>query len=178
MTRPGRPGFEATLRFDPKRHRHYMNGVHTVLHCHHYATLLTQMADDAAHFDGIRLLSEAAEDVFFDVLGAYYETHHLEAPEDRISVAEDYWKVVGMGLIRFTAVGSQGLEAEMAYSQVDEGWLSKWGSRERPVNFITAGFVAAVAALITKRPRRSFSVKETKGLVCGDDMSAFKATLR
>ena len=58
---------------------------------------------------------------------------------------------------------------------VDEGWLKKWGSRDRPVNFITAGFVAAVSALVNKKPARSFSVKETAGLVCGDEVSAFEA---
>ena len=60
-------------RFDPVSNRHYLNDVCTVLHCHHYATLYTQLADDAEDFHGVRLMVEAAEDTFYEVLSKYYE---------------------------------------------------------------------------------------------------------
>jgi hypothetical protein len=56
MTVEKKTEFEIDHKFDPIRNRHYMNGVCTVLHCHHYATLYTQLADDAEQFAGVRLL--------------------------------------------------------------------------------------------------------------------------
>jgi hypothetical protein len=170
--------FEIDHRFDPNSSRHYMNGLCTVLHCHHYATLYTQLADDAKDFEGEKLLKEAAEDTFYEVLNDYYNKKNMTVLEERISIAEQYWKAVGMGLIRFTSIGKYAATAEMDYSHIDEGWLKKWGSRNESVNFITAGFVAAVTALANNKPSRSFAVNEIKSLVRGDDKSAFEAILR
>lgn len=169
---------EIDHKFDSLRSRHILNGFCTVLHCHHYATLYTQLADDAKDFNGEQLLKEAAEDTFYEVLDAYFQAKGITALDDKVCLAEEYWRVVGMGLLRFTVIGNYATAAEMDYSHIDEGWLKKWGSRDKPVNFITAGYVAAVAALLTGRPARSFAVKETKGLVCGDAVSAFKAVLK
>ena len=170
--------FEIDHKFDPVHCRHYVNGVLSVLHCHHYATLYTQLAVDAVDFHGIEHLVDNAEDVFFEALGQYFEQNGVVALDDRIEIAQQYWQAVGMGLIRFTGVGKYEVTAEMEYSHVDEGWLKKWGAGERPVNFFTTGFVAAVAALLNDRPQRSFSVRESKSLVCGDAKSEFKAVLR
>jgi len=172
-----RTEFEIDHKFDPIRNRHYLNGVCTVLHCHHYATLYTQLADDAADFQGVRLLKEAAEDTFYSALKDYYEQKGIENVEDKITIAEQYWQVVGMGLIRFTGVGKYAAIAVMEYSHIDEGWLKKWGGRDKPVNFFTCGFVSAVAALVNDKPPRSFKTEESKSLVCGDDISQFKAVL-
>lgn len=169
---------EIDHKFDRQRNRHYLNGFCTVLHCHHFATLYTQLADDAKDFDGERLLKNAAEDTFYEVLSGYFQSKGITAIEDKVTIAEQYWQTVGMGLIRFTVIGSYATVAEMDYSHIDEGWLKKWGSRDKPVNFISAGYIAAVAALLTDKPTRSYVVWETKGLVCGDEVSAFKAVLR
>jgi hypothetical protein len=177
MTVEKKTDFEIDHKFDPITNRHYMNGFCTVLHCHHYATLYTQLADDAEQFKGISLLKEASEDTFYEVLDDYYKKHGIETIDEKVSIAEQYWQAVGMGLIRFTGVGKYATTAVMEYSHLDEGWLKKWGSRDKPVNFFTCGFVAAVAALINGKKPRSFTVKEHKGLVCGDDVSSFKAVL-
>jgi hypothetical protein len=173
-----RTEFEIDHKFDSKKSRHYLNGVCSVLHCHHYATLYTQLAMDAVDFEGIRHLVENSEDVLYGVLEAYYTDNGVTSVEDKIEIAQQYWQAVGMGLITFTGIGKYEVTAEMDYSHLDEGWLKKWGGGDQPVNFFTVGFVAAVAALATNRPPRSFQAKEVKGLVCGDDKSEFKAVLR
>ncbi|MBU2550608.1 MAG: hypothetical protein KKB20_19525 [Proteobacteria bacterium] len=169
--------FEIDHHFDPVKCRHYLNDTCTVLHCHHYMTLFHQLADDAKGFEGERFLKEAAEDTFYDVLKKYFELKGIIALEEMICLAEQYWSVVGMGLIRFISVGRYAVIAEMEYSHVDEGWLKKWGGREEPVNFITSGFVSASAALFNGRPAKTFQTKETKALVCGDETSLFKAVI-
>ena len=102
----------------------------------------------------------------------------MTALADRVAIAEQYWKTVGMGLIHFTGIGKYSGTAEMEYSHIDEGWLKNWGSRSEPVNFITSGFVAAVIALANNKPSKSFAVQETRSLVRGDDKSLFEATLK
>ena len=169
--------FEIEHSFDPVRCRHYFNGVLTVLHCHHYMSLFHQLADDAVDYEGERLLREAAEDTFFEVLDKYYHDHQVTDLRDKIALAQEYWQVVGMGLIQFTAVGRYAVTAQMEYSHVDDGWLKKWGGRDKPVNFVTAGFVSAAAALFSNKPPRSFKTRELKSLVCGDEISLLKAVL-
>ena len=169
--------FEIEHRFDPVRCRHYMNGHLTVLHCHHYMTLFHQLADDAKDFEGERLLRQTAEETFYEVLTDYFKTNGVESLEEKIALTEEYWKVVGMGLLKFTAVGKYAVSAEMEYSHIDEGWLKKWGGREAPVNFITSGFISAASSIFNNKPVKSFDTKELKSLVCGDEISQFKAVL-
>lgn len=178
MTIEKKNEFEIDHRFDPCSNRHFMNGACTVLHCHHYATLYTQLADDAKDFEGERLLKEAAEETFYGVLKDYFDQKNMTSLEDRVAIAERYWKTVGMGLIRFTGIGKYSATAEMEYSHIDEGWLKNWGGRNEPVNFITSGFVAAVIALANNKPSKSFAIQETRSLVRGDDKSLFEATLK
>lgn len=165
-------------KFDSVKNRHYLNNVCSVLHCHHYATLYTQLALDATDFNGVKHLVSTAEDVFFDALDQYYNDNGLNTIEDKIVVARQYWQAVGMGLITFTGIGKYEVTAEMEYSHLDEGWLKKWGGADQPINFFTVGFVAAVAALVNDKPRGSFRVRETKSLACGDEKSEFKAVIQ
>jgi hypothetical protein len=169
--------FEIDHKFDPIKNRHYLNGDCTVLHCHHYATLYTQLALDATDFEGVRHLTEMAEDVFYGVLKRYFEEKCIVDIADKVEVAQQYWQASGMGIIRFVGVGKYEVVAEMGYSHIDEGWLKKWGGSAQPVNFFTVGFVAALAALVNEKPLGSFKAVETKSLACGDDKSEFKAVL-
>lgn len=170
--------FEIDHQFDPIKSRHYINNECSVLHCHHYTTLYTQLAMDATDFDGVKHLVNTSEDTFFDVLDTYYKENGIDSVAEKIEIARQYWKTVGMGMIRFTGVGKYELVAEMDYSHLDEGWLKKWGGAEKPINFFTVGFVAAVAALVNGKPPRSFSTRETKSLACGDEISEFRAVIR
>jgi hypothetical protein len=170
--------FEIEHTFDPVKNRHFLNGDCTVLHCHHYSTLYVQLALDAKDFEGVRHLVENAEDVFYNVLNRYYQAKNITSIADKVAVAEEYWKISGMGIIKFSAIGKYAVTAEMEYSHLDEGWLKKWGSHDQPINFFTTGFVAAVADLTNNNPPRSFQAKEIKSLVCGDEKSVFKAVVR
>lgn len=164
-------------RFDPDKKRFYINDFPIVLHSHHYAVLVTQLADDAMSFKGVQHLQKAAEDTFYEVLKAYFDDHGIGLIGDRIALAEQYWAYVGMGNITFSVVEKQCVIAEMQSSHVDNGWIDKIKSWKQPVNFITAGYVAAVSALVTGHPTRSFIVKEIRSIVRGDPVSVFKAIL-
>jgi hypothetical protein len=173
MTQGNKPEFRVDQKFDPKSCRHTANGVTSVLHCHHFATLYSQLADDAEFVDGKALLRRSAEMSFLPVLSNYFTTGHITKMTDRLALVEEYWKFIGMGTLSFEKVGNVSTTVRMAHSHVDEGWIKKWGPREQPVNFLGQGFLAAAMAAVYDLPAGSFAVRETQSLVSGADASLF-----
>jgi len=160
-------------RFDNRTCRHTVNDRVTVLHCHHYATLYCQLADDADMVDGKAMLRKASEYTFLPLLEQYFAAHDIGAVADRITLTEEYWRVAGMGLLCFERTGEVSAQARMDHSHVDEGWLKKWGRREKPVNFIGQGYLAAAMAAIYGLPAGSFVVNEKQSIVAGAKASVF-----
>lgn len=165
-------------RFDPHTKRHYLNDANSVLHCHHYSTLYTQLALHAQDLGGIRNLLEAGEQVFGRFLKDYFRKNAVESAEDRKDIAQQYWKAVGMGLVEISSSTEKSGMASMDYSHLDEGWLKKWGSADRPVNLFTQGFLAGAFAAIYDKPFNAYQVEETKSLARGDESSEFAITLK
>ncbi len=163
-------------RFDPKTCRHYLNDQVSVLHCHHYATLYTQLADDCGFIDAKKLLAEVAEDIFFDTLSSYYKKYKIDSVEDRIAIAVQYYALSGLGEMEVIYAGIDSGEVELAHSHLDAGWIKKWGNREKPVNFITCGYISGMFSAIFDKPARSYITIETKGIVSGAERSNFKVT--
>jgi hypothetical protein len=166
-------GWATDHQFDRTTCRHSENGFGTVLHCHHYATLYCQLADDAEQFHGCELLTRSSELAFFDVLSSYFTQHHVQELGERVALAEEYWSVCGFGTLTFDHVGILSAAAHMDHSHVDAGWIKKWGNREKPVNFIGQGYLAAALAAIYDLPAGSYRVHETDSIVSGADASRF-----
>ncbi len=161
-------------RFDAKTCRHYLNGETSVLHCHHYATLYTQLAEDCGMLDGKKLLAETAEDTFGEVLSAYYRKHEITDISDRITIAEQYYAACGMGQMKVLCAGADGGEVELTHSHIDEGWIKKWGKRNEPVNFFTCGYIAGMFSAVFGQPPRTFTATETQCIVSGAKRSVFQ----
>jgi predicted hydrocarbon binding protein len=159
--------------FDPTRCRHYTNGVTTVLHCHHYASLYTQLADDATLFDGKTILRNTAENSFYGVLQNYMVDQKISRREDRVAAVEQYWAWCGMGELNICDANQNNGRAEMTSSHVDAGWIKKWGKRDEPVNFITQGYLAAAWSVIWDTPMNTWQATETQCLVSGAPKSVF-----
>jgi hypothetical protein len=164
--------------FCPRQCRHSINGTVYVLHCHHYATLYSQLADDLGMLDGKALLAASAEETFHAVLTDYFAKHGIDDIADRISIGQQYFGFTGLGTLEVTCLGPESGEARMPHSHVDEGWVKKWGSRETPVNFIGCGFIAALFAAAYDRPKGSYSVSELTAIVAGADCSTFQVVAR
>lgn len=159
--------------FDAVQCRHSINGWTMVLHCHHYSTLYTQLADDCGFMDARKLLAEVAEDSFYQVLMDYFEDLEIEDLRERISIAEQYFAAMGLGKLTVTYAGPDAGAAELAHSHVDQGWIKKWGQREKPVNYIGCGYIAALFAAIFDREPRAFTVREVQSIVSGAEKSIF-----
>lgn len=160
-------------RFDPKSCRHYVNGRPSVLHCHHYASLYTQLAEDCGMLDGKKLLAEVAEESFYEVLSDYYCQHNISGIEDRVAIAEQYYGITGMGEMIVTCAGPDSGEVKLLHSHVDEGWIKRWGKRKQPVNFITIGYISGLFAAVFNRSLKSYSVTENLSIVSGAEYSSF-----
>jgi hypothetical protein len=162
--------------FDPVRCRHTVNGRTSVLHCHHYISLYTQLAEDCGMLDARKLLKEVTEDTFYDVLSAYYKKHDLAGLGDRISIGEQYYAFCGLGQMNVLAAGPESGEVELIHSHADAGWIKKWGPREKPVNYVTCGYIAGLFAAAFDLAPRSFEAREMASIVAGAERSLFVVT--
>jgi predicted hydrocarbon binding protein len=145
------------------------------MHCHHYSTLFSQLADDAQMFQGPKLLSDASEESFYPVLVKYFQENNVSSIEERAAIAEQYFSFIGLGQIQIN-VTDQDCSAQMKHSHVDEGWIKKWGKRDEPVNFIGQGYLAAAFSAINGQECGSYKVQETQSIVSGQTTSQFTIT--
>lgn len=175
MTQGKKLELELEHKFDSSRYRHYLNDQLAVLHCHHYSTLYTQLALDAEFLDGKMLLAECAEDSFYKVLLGYFEAHTELDLADKLSVGCQYYGAVGLGQMEVMCAGEDSGEVVLHHSHLDEGWIKKWGQHDRPVNYITAGYIAALFSATYELPPRSYAVLETESIVTGAERSRFNA---
>ena len=166
--------FKVKHTFDPIKCRHYLNEELSVMHCHHYSTLYTQLAEDAELFDGRKILFDVSEENFFNVLKKYFTKNNISDLNDMVTIAEQYWSFVGMGKVKITSLGVSCGGAELTSSHVDEGWLKKWGKHKSPINHITRGFLAAVWSLLNDVNIGIFEVVEVSSIVMGNAKSEFK----
>jgi hypothetical protein len=159
--------------FDPRRCRHLLEGRTSVLHCHHYSTLYTQLADDCIMLDARGLLARVSAETFFEILSGLQRKHGWHSPAERLAAAERYYAFAGLGKLKIVSAGPDAGEAELERSHIDEGWVRKWGRRNEPVNFITQGFLAAAFAAAFDRTPSDYAVREIVSMVSGADRSRF-----
>lgn len=157
--------------FDSSRKRHYLNDALTVLHCHHFTSLYTQLAIDAGEQ---QLLTEVAEDSFIEVLRDYFESNCIQGIADRIAIGTQYYAAVGLGTMEVIFLGTDSGEVVLPTSHLDEGWIKKWGKYDKPVNYLTSGFIAALCAAVWDLPARAFKATEVQSIVMGAQTSKFK----
>jgi hypothetical protein len=158
--------------FDENTYRHYMNGFLAVMHCHHYMSLLTKLAEDFDDVGGTRILCESVEDSVRPMFDDYIQKNNLSSPDEKLNVGKDYYSIMGMGLMDLNGDESGG-EVTLTRSHVDQGWQKKWGNLGKPINHWTRGYIAAAFASAFDKPARSYEVEEVASMVKGDEASKF-----
>ncbi|MEE9912943.1 MAG: hypothetical protein K4571_14610 [Deltaproteobacteria bacterium] len=158
--------------FDEKTYRRYMNGFLTVMHCHHYMSLLSKLAMDFDDIGGSRVLCESAEDSVRPMIDDYCAKNNIASFEDKLDVGRQYYSVMGMGMMDVTGDKYQG-KATLTRSHVDQGWAKKWGNHDAPVNHWTRGYLAAMFAAAAGKAPRSYEVVEESSIVMGQPTSTF-----
>ncbi len=162
--------------FDPQSKRHYVNGTLSVLHCHHYSSLYSQLALDANETD---LLKDSARESFKETLCRYFATYDVpDNLQGKIALCCQYYAILGLGKMKVIFLGDNSGEVELLHSHIDNGWLKKWGIYDKPVNYISGGFIEAMFELVLDLADGSFNAVETKSIVMGDETSQFTVTRR
>ncbi|MCL1851435.1 MAG: hypothetical protein FWF88_00165 [Peptococcaceae bacterium] len=160
--------------FDKERCRHEINGLTAVLHCHHFASLTTQLANDCQLLDAKKLLMQCAEDTFHLVLTDYYQQNAITGIEERLHVGEQYFAEVGLGKLKVSYAGPYSGEVVLEHSHLDEGWIKKWGRTDKPINYVGCGFVCALFAAAYNRNRREYTALELQSIARGADVSVIR----
>jgi hypothetical protein len=156
--------------FDDKTYRHAMNGHESVLHCHHYMSLTTKLAEDFNDVGGVQILRETAEDTIRPLLDSYFSENSVKSTDERLKLGAEYYAVMGMGLMDVSGNDKSG-KVVLKHSHVDEGWVKKWGKSKSFINHFTCGFVAAVFGAAFDMPPRSFRAEEISSIATGNEES-------
>lgn len=154
-----------------RENKHYLNDTNIVFHCHHYTTLYTQLALDANETE---LLFETAEESFYTLMMNYFEKHSVKTMNDKILLGTELYKALGLGVMKIEYMGEFDGEVILERSHIDSGWLMKWGEYNKPVNYIGAGFIAALFSVIFDKPIKSYKVTEIESIVKGSNHSLFR----
>jgi len=161
--------------FNPIKQRHFLNGVQTVYHCHHFTTLYTQLAIDAGETE---LLAKVSEENFYTILSNYYEEKNITETEEKLSIAYQYYTALGMGVIEVENLGSFSGTVISKNSHVDEGWIKKWGVYDKPINYIGCGYISAMMSAIFDKPVGTYGTLEFESIVMGSSKSVFKTFVK
>lgn len=157
--------------FDQNTKRHYVNNIQSVLHCHHYLVLYTQLAMDAGVTE---LLKECSRYSFRDMLKSYFaDNPDIDSIQERIEIGCQYYSLVGLGKMVVKFLGTESGKVELLSSHNDEGWKKKFGNFDKPINYVSAGFVEALFEAVLDLPAKTFEAIETESIVMGAEKSTF-----
>lgn len=141
-----------------------------VFHCHHYITNLQRTILDAEYIDSSLFLIGSAADSVYHQLTNLCEGFSAEESK---KVAEDIYKTFGYGLISLDAMSEEGLELTATKSFFSKTWVMKFGNSAKPVDYYTAGFLAAAYAYIYKKELKNINAVQTTCMACGDSVNTF-----
>ncbi len=172
MTKFIKPEIQIKSKLEAKSKKRYLNGISSVLHCHHFITLYTQLAMDA---EETNLLEEVAQDNFYDVLNKYFVEHNISDLQEKAEISCQYYSVLGLGTIDIKYISESSAEIVSKNSHIDKGWVMKWGNNDKAVNFIGRGYISAMLSVILAKPIGTFKTYEIKSIVKGDNETVFKS---
>jgi hypothetical protein len=157
---------------DPDTYRNSLNGHPVVMHSHHYLALITKLVEDMQDIGGPTILQDVVEETMRLVIDDYIQKHGVSSASDKCNVGREYFSLFGLGKMVVTG-DENGGEVKLLRSHLDEGWVMKWGSHDKPINYVARGFIAAMFAAAFNKPMKSYSVTETESLVAGASESKF-----
>ena len=161
---------------DNETYRHSLNGHPIVMHSHHYLALITKLAEDLGDIGGPQIIKDAVEDSMRAIFDDYILKNGLTSPMDKCNVCREYYSVFGLG--KMVVSGSEsGGEVRLVRSHIDEGWVTKWGNHNKPINHFTCGYIAAIYAASFNKPARSYTVTETASMAGGEEEGKFSVKL-
>ena len=157
--------------FDEKHNCLEIGGEAMIFHCHHYLTNLQRTILDADYIDSSKFLIGSAADAVYHQLTNLCKGLSLE---DSKQMAEDIYKVFGYGLIDLSCMDENGCTLTTTKSFFSKTWFQKFGESSKPVDYYTAGFLAAAYAVIYDKDLKDISAIQTTCIACGDEFNTFE----
>ena len=124
-------------------------------------------------------LKESARVAIREVLDNYFtENSQINTIHSKVEIGCQYYALLGLGTMKIDVLGEDSGKVEVPSSHTDSGWIKKWGKYDKPVNYITAGFIEALFESVLDTPAQVFLAVETQSIVMGADISKFKVSRR
>jgi hypothetical protein len=162
------PNLDFQVDFDIDKAIAPVFGQPMVFHCHHYNTFLQQTVEDPSYIDAKAILTDAAAEVAYEQMTAYYLAHpELTAPADRLAIAAQMFQTCGFGTLELDKLGPDGGVATAPHSHYAIGWKSKFGDREKPGCYFAAGYVAGALSAAYGKPLETYRGEEVSCAAAG-----------
>jgi hypothetical protein len=160
------------FHLDNETYRNYLNGHPVVMHSHHYLALITKLVEELGDIGGQQILMDVVEESMRAIFDDYIQKNGLTTPIQKCNVGREYYSVFGLG--KMIVTGSEnGGEVRLVRSHIDEGWVSKWGPHNKPINYFTCGYIAAVFGAAFGKPLKGYTVTETASMAGGETEGKF-----
>ena len=157
--------------FDQEHNYLEIGGEAMIFHCHHYMINLQRTILDADYIESTLFLIGSAADALYSQLTNLCQGLSVEASKE---MAQDIYKTFGYGLIDLSGMDEKGGEFTTTHSFFSKTWALKYGKSEKPVDYYTAGFLAAVYAVIFHKNLQDVNARQTKCMACGDAHNSFE----
>ena len=161
-------------KFDQEHNYLEIGGEAMIFHCHHYITNLQRTILDADYIDSKLFLIGSAADAIYSQLTNLCEGLNIEESKQ---MAQDIYKTFGYGLIDLSSMDENGCELKSTKSFFSKTWEMKFGKASNPVDYYTAGFIAAAYAVIYKKELKDINAEQTTCMACGDDVNTYVVKL-
>lgn len=160
--------------FDEKHNYLEIGGEAMIFHCHHYLTNLQRTILDADYIDSSKFLIGSAADAIYNQLSNLCVGLSIEESKQ---MAQDIYKVFGYGLIDLSSINEDGGVIKTTKSFFSKSWYEKFGKSEKPVDYYTAGFLAATYAVIYKKSLTDVKAIQTTCIACEDKTNSFEISI-
>jgi hypothetical protein len=157
-------------KFDTEHNYLEIGGEAMIFHCHHYITNLQRTILDADYIDSSLFLIGSAADSLYHQLTNLCNGLSIEESKQ---MAQDIYKTFGYGIIDLSNMNENGVELTTTKSFFSKMWKLKFEKSNKPVDYYTAGFLAAAYAVIYKKELKDIYAKQTTCMSCGDECNTF-----
>ena len=116
----GEKDFKFEITFDKAINRRLLLNKEVIVHCHHYNAQLQNSIETTEYTDGVKIIKDAADTVFYEEYQALLADKGGMSDEEKWNYAREIYRAHGFGLIDFGQIGSNvvyGLSSHFA-----EGW--------------------------------------------------------
>jgi len=160
-------------QYDKSQCKHFLEGIHFVLHCHHYNSLMHRAITRTPYIDGKKFIFDIASKEFYQTIKQICTKKNVSNSKAIIVVAQELYRVLGFGYLDMSSLSNNGGVIQTDSSHLATGYLTKWGTQKEPVDDFGKAYIAATWALAFNQDVKNCKINQTKCMSCGDSVCEF-----